>query len=95
MISNSATKPQTTAQDILLYGHTTGKIRFWIAIELGCHWQFNFGLTGTITYFVKAYSDHIQEYQSMIPFTFTLIYGGFTEHSKDHIFKPISQPFAR
>jgi hypothetical protein len=33
-------------------------------------------------------SDHIQEYQSMIPFTFTLIYGGFTEHSKDHIFKP-------
>jgi len=59
-------KPQTTAQDILLHDYTTGKIGFWIAIELGCHWRCSFELTGTITQHNFGISIHDTIYITVI-----------------------------
>jgi hypothetical protein len=81
LTKNTNSKPQNTAQDTLSYGYTTRKTRYWIIIELECR-RCNFSRTGTITFFVTSCnSAHIQEYQSMAPFTCTWICGGYEEHS--------------
>jgi hypothetical protein len=71
---NTKSKPQNTAQDILLYGYTTVRIRTFVAIELGCHWHCNFGVRErslTLRYLRPQNSDHISDYQSMMLCTST------------------------